>query len=306
MTRLPERTRVYQCHHFDSTRWDYFEPREDDIVIATSYKAGTTWTQAIVAHMLFPNGNLPAGPSQLSPWLDMRILPLEWVLSSLRAQTHRRFIKTHLPLDGMLYDERLKYVYVARDARDVVMSMWNHYTNMTDDTFVVFNSLAGRVGEELPRPPADIHEFFRNWMTRSLFEWETDGWPYWSHLSNVQSWWDYRDLPNIQLVHYSDMLADTEGSMRRMAEFLEIDVPEDRWPHIVEAVSLKEMKRQGELYAPGGGVFWKGGASTFLNKGTNGRWRDVFSDDELALYDAACDRALSPDCRKWLEEGGIV
>jgi aryl sulfotransferase len=306
MPKLPERTRIYQCHHCDSTRWDYFEPREDDIIIATSYKAGTTWTQAIIAHMLFPNGDLPAGPAELSPWLDMRILPLEWVLSSLRDQRHRRFIKTHLPLDGMVYDERLKYVYVARDARDVAMSMWNHYTNMTDESFILFNSLAGRVGEELPRPPADIHEFWRNWMSRSLFEWETDGWPYWSHLSNVQSWWDYRALPNIQLVHYSDLLADTEGEMRRLAAFLEIDVPEDRWPHVVEAVSLKEMKRKGEFYAPGGGAFWKGGASTFLNKGTNGRWREVFSDDELALYDAACDRALSPDCRKWLEEGGRV
>jgi aryl sulfotransferase len=290
----------------DSTRWDWFEPRNDDIVIATSYKAGTTWTQAMVAHMLFPDGDLPAGPAQLSPWLDMRILPLEFVLGSLDAQTHRRFIKTHLPLDGLRYDERIKYLYVARDARDVAMSLWNHYSNMTDETFVLFNALPGRVGPELPRPPADFHAFWREWMTRSVFEWESDGWPCWSHLSNVQSWWEHRDAPNIQLVHYADMLADTEGAMRRMAAFLEIEVPEDAWPEIVEAVSLKQMRSKGELYAPGGGGFWKGGAATFLNKGTNGRWRDVLSDDELALYDAACDRALSPDCRKWLEEGGLV
>ena len=52
MSDLPERTHVYQCHHFDSTRWDYYEPRDDDIIIATSYKAGTTWAQAIIAHRL--------------------------------------------------------------------------------------------------------------------------------------------------------------------------------------------------------------------------------------------------------------
>lgn len=304
--RRPERTRVYQCHHMDSTRWDYYAPRDGDIVIATSYKAGTTWTQAIVAHMLFPDGDLPAGPAELSPWLDMRILPLEFVLAGLRDQPHRRFIKTHLPLDGMRYDEALKYVYVARDARDVAMSLWNHYTHMTDEIFTLFNALPGRAGPELPRPPADFHAFWHDWMTRGLFEWESDGWPYWSHLSNVQSWWDYRDMPNIQLVHYADLLADTEGEMRRMAEFLGIDVPEARWPAIVEAVSLQSMRKQGDRYAPGGGVFWKGGAETFLHKGTNGRWREVLSDDELALYDAACSRALSPDCRKWLEEGGAV
>jgi aryl sulfotransferase len=90
------------------------------------------------------------------------------------------------------------------------------------------------------------------------------------------------------------MLEDTEREIRRIAAFLEIDVPESSWASIVKAVSFPEMKRQGELYAPGGGHFWKGGAQTFLHKGTNGRWRDVLSDEEMTLYDAACDRALSP------------
>lgn len=153
MSDLPQRTRVYQCHHFDSTRWDYFESREDDIIIATSYKAGTTWMQAIIAHLLFPDGDLPAGPAEMSPWLDTRTLPLELALNTLKAQEHRRFIKTHLPLDGVPYEQDLKYVYVARDARDVFMSLWNHYTNMTNETVQLMNMLAGRVGEEFPPRP---------------------------------------------------------------------------------------------------------------------------------------------------------
>lgn len=40
MSKLPVRSRIYQNHHFDSTRWDYFEPRSTDIIVATSYKAG--------------------------------------------------------------------------------------------------------------------------------------------------------------------------------------------------------------------------------------------------------------------------
>ncbi|MBA2484011.1 MAG: sulfotransferase domain-containing protein, partial [Nitrosomonas sp.] len=123
---------------------------------------------------------------------------------------------------------------------------------------------------------------------------------------NVQSWWNYRHLPNIQLFHYRDMLEDTEREIRRMAEYLEIDVPEHAWPGIIKAVSFNEMKRQGELYVPGGGQFWKGGAQTFLHKGTNNRWRDVLSDEELALYDTACERVLTPECRQWLENGGTV
>ncbi len=306
-SHLPQRTRSYQNHHFDSTRWDYFEARQDDIIIATSYKAGTTWAQSIVANLLFKGAELPAPIGEMSPWLDMRLFPLELVLNGLKAQAHRRFIKTHLPLDGVPYREDLKYIYVARDARDVFMSLWNHYTNHTDEAMLRFNNTIGRVGDEFPSPPDDIHEFWRNWITRGWFDWESDGWPYWSHLYSVQSWWAFRHLPNIELFHFADMLEDTEREVRRMAAFLEIDdVPDEAWPAIVKNVSFAEMRKRGEKYAPGGGEFWKGGAKTFLNKGTNGRWRDVLTDEELALYNAACERTLSPECRAWLEDGGPV
>lgn len=300
---FPKRTRLYQNHHFDSTRWDYFVSRPGDIVIATSYKAGTTWTQTIVANLVL-QGDLYAPLEILSPWLDMRLFPLEVVLKGLEAQTHRRFIKTHLPLDALPWKPELEYLYVARDGRDVFMSMWNHYTNFADDVYQAFNGTPGRVGDELPPPPDDIHEAFRAWTARGWFEDESDGWPFWSHLANVQSWWNFRHVPNVLLLHYADMLEDTEREVRRIARFLDIEVPEDAWPGLLERVSFAAMRRQPEMYAPGGGRFWKGGGATFLHKGTNGRWRDVFTPEELALYDAACERVLTPDCRAWLEHGG--
>jgi aryl sulfotransferase len=300
---LPLRNRVYQCHHFDSTRWDYYTPRDNDIIIATSYKAGTTWTQGIVANLLFPDGNFPEPPAVMSPWLDMRFVPLEMFLNGLEAQQHRRFIKTHLPLDGMRYEPNLKYVYVSRDGRDVFMSMWNHYSNQTPESLDHMNGIPGRVGDPFPYPPDDIHKFWQHWVKDNWFEGEVGGWPYWSHLSNVQSWWDYRHLPNIEFFHYNDLLQDPEGEMRRLADYLEIDVPESAWPRILEATSFSGMKSNAEHYAPSGGAFWKGGAKTFINKGTNGRWREVLSDEELAQYDAACERALTPECRHWLEHG---
>ncbi len=304
MPAPPVRTRRYQNHHMDSRRWDYFRSRPDDVVIGSSYTAGTTWTQAIVAHLVFGGGELPAPLGELSPWLDMRVAPLEHVLGLLDAQAHRRFIKTHLPLDGLPWEPRLKYLYVARDARDVFVSLWNHYANLTAEALWRYNRVGGRVGDELPPAPDDIHAFWRDWITRGWFEWESDGWPYWSHLYNVQSWWIHRAQPNILLLHFADLLADTEREVRRIAAFLGIDVPPEAWSDIVEAVGFDAMKRQGERYAPGGGAHWKGGADTFLHRGTNGRWREILSDAELTLYDAACERALTPDCRAWLEQGG--
>jgi aryl sulfotransferase len=64
------------------------------------------------------------------------------------------------------------------------------------------------------------------------------------------------------------------------------------------------MKKQGEELMPQTRMILKGGFDTFFHKGTNGRWRDVLSADELKLYDAAATRELTPVCRRWLENGG--
>lgn len=281
MARLPERTRTYRNHHLDSTRWDAFRPQRGDIVIPTSYKAGTTWTQAIVANLLFPDQSFPAPPWQLSPWLDYRVPPLEEVIAKLEARRHRRFVKTHLPLDGLRYFEELRYVFVSRDGRDVAMSLWNHYCNYTDDAFARYNGTPGRVGEELPRPPASLEAFWRNWCTRGWFDWEGDGWPFWSHLGVTQSWWDSRHMPNILMMHYGDMKRDPAGSVRRIADFLEISLTPARLAEVVEATGFENMKQRGEEYVPNAGASWKGGIDAFMNKGTNGRWGGALSADDL-------------------------
>lgn len=50
----------------------------------------------------------------------------------------------------------------------------------------------------------------------------------------------------------------------------------------------------------------RGGSGSFFHQGTNGRWRDLLSADELRLYDAAAARELTPECRRWLEQGGAL
>jgi hypothetical protein len=65
------------------------------------------------------------------------------------------------------------------------------------------------------------------------------------------------------------------------------------------------MRDAAEKSDPKYDLLWEGGAKTLFNKGTNGRWCDLFSADELALYDAAARRELTPGCRGWLENGGL-
>src|SRR6266487_2441497 len=99
----PATSHIYQNHTLDSTRWDHFTPRPDDIVIATPYKSGTTWMQIIVMHLIFRDLQIRR-VWELSPWFEVRWADsLADLLKKVEAQKHRRFIKTHLPLDGLPY-----------------------------------------------------------------------------------------------------------------------------------------------------------------------------------------------------------
>lgn len=303
-TTRPQVRHIYQNHHLDTRRWDDFKPRRGDIIISTSYKAGTTLTQTIVTNLLFPRG-LPGIVEDLSPWVDARFRPIEEVLGALEAQTHRRCIKTHLALDGLPFFEEVQYVMVGRDPRDVFMSLVNHYSNHTPGFFEMVNGAPGRVGDPFPEYDGDIHALWRTWISRGWFAWESDGFPYWSHLHHAKTWWEFRHLPNVRLIHYADLRRDLEGEMRALAAWLDIDVPTERWPAVVDACRFETVKANPEkVMGARADEVWKGGADTFFHKGANGRWKDVLTEDELAEYAAAMAKTLPPDCAKWLENGG--
>jgi aryl sulfotransferase len=136
-------------------------------------------------------------------------------------------------------------------------------------------------------------------MTRGTFEWEREGYPWWGNLHHVQSWWDWRHLDNVLFVHFSDLLGDLEHQVRRIAAFLDIEIHEAGLPAMLEALSLTSMRaeaiqRHGDPER----------AARFFFKGTNGRWRDELTPEEVALYEETASAVLAPECRAWLEHGG--
>ena len=298
----PEVIHTYQNHLLDSTRWRPFVPRDDDIVITTSLKSGTTWTQAIVAHLILGTESIPE-INAVSPWLDRRGDNIDEVITRLDAQQHRRFIKSHLPLDGLPFHARVKYIVVGRDARDVFMSLWNHHTNFTDALVAEINAIPERVGPPMPPPQQEIHAFWRNWMTTGWFEWESEGYPYWGNLHHTKTWWPYRNRDNVLLVHFNDLLSDLSGEIGRIARFLELDCSDRTIVEVAQRVTFATMKQHADQLLPGAEHAWKGGATTFVFKGTNGRWQDILSPEELALYTETAAKVLTPECAAWLEHG---
>jgi aryl sulfotransferase len=291
----PQKRRELHSHHFDSTIWNEFRFRDGDIVIGTYAKSGTTWVQQIVAQLLF-GGADDLAVAEMSPWLDLRVPPKAEKLTAVEAQSHRRFLKTHLPVDALVYSPRAKYLYIGRDGRDVVWSLYNHHANANDLWYQILNETPGRVGPPIGRPPASVRDYFLAWL-------DHDGFPFWSFWENIRSWWEIRGLPNLMLLHFCELKDDLPGTMRRIAAFLEIPVEPGRWPAIVEHCRFDYMKAHATHSVPLGGAFWEGGAATFIHKGSNGRWRDTLSAADCARYESMALRELGEECARWLASG---
>jgi aryl sulfotransferase len=291
-TVWPVKSRELHSHHFDSTIWNDFRFRDDDIIISTYAKTGTTWVQQMVAQMLF-GGDPELAVAEMSPWLDLRVPPKEVKLPLVESQSHRRLMKTHLPVDALVFSPKAKYIYIGRDARDVVWSMYNHHVNANQLWYDALNLTPGRVGPPIERPPTDIRQYWRDWMNR-------DGYPFWSFWENVSSWWNIRNLPNVLFIHFSELKRDMPGEMRRIAAFLDIAIDESRWDAILEYCSFDWMKKNATKSVPLGGAFWDAGAEVFINKGVNGRWAQILSAEESAEYEDKAQRELGVKCAAWL------
>lgn len=295
MLASPIKTRDIQNHHIDSTIWDEIAFRDDDIIIATYAKSGTTWMQQIVSQLLFEaDDTLPV--AEMSPWVDLRVPPKEIKLPMIEEQTHRRFMKTHLPVDALVFSEKAKYIYVGRDGRDIVWSLYNHHVNANEAWYDALNNTPGRVGPPIGPPPETTVEYFENWL-------DNDGAPFWSFWENVRTWWDVRNRPNVLFVHFADLKADMEGQIRRIADFIDVSPDELPMDRVLRHCSFDYMKSNAAQSVPLGGAFWEGGARTFIHKGNNGRWTESLPASMSERYERMAVEQLGDDCAAWLKNG---
>jgi aryl sulfotransferase len=299
----------YQSFLTDTARWDGFQFRPGDIIISTPAKCGTTWTQMICALLIFQTPELPRSLDLLSPWMEMRLRRRKDVWDLYGAQTHRRFIKSHTPLDGLPSDERITYICVGRDPRDVALS-WNaHMRNLDFDA--MFSALGAAVEPddyfESPRIPPNFdnqRDAVRYWLDDPTPP-EQVAMSLAGLIHHLAGFWAVRDRDDVVLLHYDDLQTDLEGEMRRLANRLAIEVPEDRWPTLVKAATFDDMRSRATERAPDtANRIWKS-TTDFFHRGASGQWEDVF-DAELAAHYAAKVRELaSPDLVAWLHRGTL-
>jgi hypothetical protein len=300
-----ERVR-YQSLVHDSARWDGFELRADDIIISTPAKCGTTWTQMICALLVFQTPELPSSLDLLSPWLDMLTRNRDDVVADLVAQRHRRFIKTHTPYDGLPHDDRVTYICVGRDPRDVALSWDNHTSNL--DLGALLNARGEAVGNDdlaelFPDgPPIPVEsDLERFWEWADMPE---PGGPRGECLANllhhIATFWAARDQPNVLVLHYDDLKADLDGQMRRVSAQLGIPVDEARWPALVEAATFDRMRANADRIVPdSSNRLWQSNRQ-FFHRGTSGQWQRLLDDAGVDRYFARVAELAPDDIARWL------
>lgn len=292
---MPTKTREFHNHHFDSTIWNDFAFRPDDVILSTYAKSGTTWMQQIVGQIIF-DGAEGLNVAAMSPWMDLRVPPKEVKLAEVEAQAHRRFLKTHLPVDALVFSPEAKYIYIGRDGRDMVWSLHNHHMRANEQWYGALNDTPGRVGPPIGTPNPDVGQYFRDWLAQ-------DGAPFWPYWDHVRGWWAIRTLPNLHFVHFKDLKDDLAGEIAKIAAFLGAKPDAETLGQIVHHSSFDYMKAHANDVAPLGGALWDGGGDSFIHKGTNGRWRDILTAEDVAAYEARALAELGPDCADWLANG---
>jgi hypothetical protein len=287
----------YRSSDEDSARWLDLELREGDIVISTRSKSGTTWMQMICALLVFQTADLPKPLGELSPWIDWLVRPWPEVQADLAAQGHRRFMKTHTPLDGLPFDPRATYIVVARHPLDAAVSLYHQGDNLD----------RGRIAELTGQPPPDGEPPPRQSLGRWLDGWideEVDPREALDSLQGVMlhltDAWARRHEPNVLLVHYDDLSGDLAGEMRRIATRLRIDVDEERWPALVGAARFDAMRERADVLAPDATGVLKD-RRRFFRGGVSGAGRAVLDEGQLARYDARVAELAPPDLLAWLQ-----
>jgi Sulfotransferase domain len=299
---------VYRSLMSDNLRWDALELRDGDVVISAPSKCGMTWTQRLVSLLVFGGPDMPGPMSTVSPWLDQTIRPIAEVVATLNAQRHRRFIKTHTPLDGLVLDDRVTYIGVGRDPRDAAVSMMAQEANMDQNRMRALHQAAAPPRDRFAPPgghvPHDLgpHEALRDWMERPIMPPEGMS-SLETVLHHFGSFWRHRNRSNVAVFHYADYKTDIAGELVRIGQVLGYHVSRDRAEELVKHASLDAMRARASELAPNStdGI-WRSD-ERFFRAGGRGEWQQIFTEVEHRRYIHRASQLAPRDLLAWAHEG---
>lgn len=244
-----------------------YDGSPDDIFIVTYPKSGTTWLQMIVYQLTTDGAMDFAHIDQVSPFLEITMMPRGRKISDLRATP--RVVKSHLPYHDIPKGPG-RYLYGIRNGLDVAVSYHYHARKYL-------------AGWEQCSPG----EFFSRFMAGEV--------PYGSWFEHVAGWLRNEDRLNVLVVTYEELSADLEAGVKRIADFCGITIDPAAMPRILERCSFAFMREHDARFSlPKGGLLPKpaGPEPAFIRRGQVGGWRQELDARSMSVFQEACDRRL--------------
>lgn len=240
---------------------------DEDVVVATYPKAGTTWMTEIVS-LIYLDGQVDKAREKN---ITDRVIFLEYKnpvkggvceMDALRQMEPPRQLKTHI--SSSLYEKHLsrgtKFVIVMRNPKDNLVSFYHfHKTNPGLGGF----------------PGGSWHDFFNVYMNHGHVSGDMLDW-------NL-SWWKQRHLPNVLLVSFEDMKRDPRETVTKVSAFCGKGLDDDVIDRITKATTFDVMKDNPTTNY----TEWVGTTmdQPFMRKGQVGDWKNYFTVAENEEFD---------------------
>jgi len=247
-----------------------YRPTQQDVIVSTYPKSGTTWMLQMAHQTSFLGEGDFEHQYDVMPWPD-KLIPLDNIeLADMRvaqaSPSGFRIIKSHLEAEFIPYAPAAKYISVIRDPKDMLVSM------------VMFEN---GFNELLCDGSVPIDAFVKAFQT-DRFQYQS--WP-----AFIDSWWALRERENVFLITFEEMKADPIGMIRRVADFLGVNLTPTQLFKVAEKTSFVYMKANDHKFAQ---PAWGNGNVPLVRSGKSGNSKELLSAEQQQQIDEFCLQAL--------------
>jgi hypothetical protein len=242
-----------------------YVPANGDIFVVSYPKCGTTWLQYIVYLLI---RHRPLGPDDA---LTDAFPHLEEVgRAFVEAQAEPRLIKTHLRFEMTPFSSQARYLFIARNPFDCVVSFFYHTRGFTRHYDFAEGTFA---------------DYFECFLAGAV-----DFGGYFEHLI---SWHRQRRLENVLFLTYEGLTRDPKREIRRIAAFLGARAvsgirSDSALDALIEETSLSAMQRDQQRWSSAR-PDW---AEPFVRTGQVGGWQALLTAGQAQALLAEFDHRL--------------
>ncbi|RWS06893.1 sulfotransferase 1C2-like protein [Dinothrombium tinctorium] len=256
---------------YDAIKWT---PQEDDLIVATYPKCGTTWIQAIVWSLQhFGDWPMPRFNNMM-----IRETPFIECIGPKAADALRppRHLKTHHPFHLTPYSPKAKYITIVREPKDVCVSYFHFCRQLFEINEV---------------DVCTFDQFFEEFMLGEV--------PYGDYYDHILSWYAHKDDENVLFLVYEQMIKDHVGHILKIAKFVSSE--KCNYEHLIlkdnakllrqicENTTFDSMKKVPvnnpcEFTDPNN-VGERGKLIDFFRKGVIGDWVNYFNAEQIRRID---------------------